>query len=652
MNSFPPRRNAASPFIWGMPVPDESPFGYRLRLAEANGYPSIQFIPHPKRGKSYFSSKISKDMGDDIDLASKIRNGEYISQKFLDHVNCKICPICLKDRRIIPFYWDLIYWTVCPVHSCKLISSCPKCGSRLSWRRAHMGHCCEELPFHTCDPQPASPTAIALSRCFAMQVDLDSPPPSKELSDLTKDLGISRISRLISILGRLNSGDTGGRKIWPEQATIMQAKAADILEHWPGSFHYEVLLNKLGELNQSLPTDHRLYNRTRSLLYRTVQDLPIVYGEFLKASKMLDIHKYLSDYSASYDRSDRHMVPIRHAANACGVGLHKLRRLMKVRGFQPHLFTLGCRTFNYVRGKELRMLLESLSEEAKARVLSESCKSVNVSQASKILGLPPPYCKNILKSSVLGGQLDRGVRPQVNRSLLNDILTRFSELANKASFWNGREKPRMGLTNVVGLAKIFHAEIVDVVGVIFRNELHVSCIDPTRVGIQSYLFDTQIFIDTLKAERSIKFSDRLDTRWVIPFPELENILGISAPTLRNLVDSPLIRGTVVGVQKYIDIDDLTNLLRRFDQLPVIRTEATHPLKNLQKLTWIFKSTIANMMALILDQNLAVRAIDSSGIGLLQYLFDPDDFSVFFQGTESRTNTVNHAGALLKTDVVQ
>ena len=53
----------------------------------------------------------------------------------------KVCPSCLREQSWCRKAWDVLPFTVCPLHRVTLIDSCPHCYQTISWTRKSVSVC-------------------------------------------------------------------------------------------------------------------------------------------------------------------------------------------------------------------------------------------------------------------------------------------------------------------------------------------------------------------------------------------------------------------------------------------------------------------------------------------------------------------------------
>ena len=148
----------------------ESLRGYILRLSQANGYHTNQYILEMAglwTGRNYDTAsnyvlgtaslaKLSKitnvpekrlealRYGLNKQKQSTIHNHKIANEHLrLDYP--RICPLCLDASNLALSVWDIPAITVCPTHLIPLFDHCPECDARLRWNRpgVHLCHYCE-----------------------------------------------------------------------------------------------------------------------------------------------------------------------------------------------------------------------------------------------------------------------------------------------------------------------------------------------------------------------------------------------------------------------------------------------------------------------------------------------------------------------------
>jgi len=146
------------------PFPDESLIGYIIRLGESNGYESPSDIVNLAENSPYrYSSDLHKAFHYNLLPFSKLLQKDFSSFTFLFNTPLnnladerlaykikselvqffylRVCPLCLRESPYYRAMWDLKLITVCPIHKCMLVSSCPDCHQKISIRRNQVVKC-------------------------------------------------------------------------------------------------------------------------------------------------------------------------------------------------------------------------------------------------------------------------------------------------------------------------------------------------------------------------------------------------------------------------------------------------------------------------------------------------------------------------------
>ena len=253
------------------PEPTESAFGYVLRLAEANGYPSpkdvLEYAEFERQGTPSSTLPLTKlaavtglSETELETIAYVARDGEGGTRfKILGHdlgqhhsrlpLNLRdpvICPACVVEQGYVDAFWDLQQAVACPIHGGKALSRCPACGEPLSWFRPGLLTCTCDADLSKAHVEAASPEVLALMA--VVRAKLHGEP----LSDLPNDIGvplaeldsISLRSTLgiLSILARFSLESKGQSREGDRYVGVREA--AECLARFPTGFHQ--MLRRLG----------------------------------------------------------------------------------------------------------------------------------------------------------------------------------------------------------------------------------------------------------------------------------------------------------------------------------------------------------------------------------------------------------------------
>lgn len=148
--ALPSRRLLRTP----APRLGESLPGYLLRLTEENSYDSLRWIPEragltvdPAQGRwaelwrpGPHLARLCEMTGvSDVELKSLLE--QLVPDCLVRWKAPKVCPACLREESWCRKVWDVLPFTVCPLHRVVLIDSCPHCDRPLSWARKSVSVC-------------------------------------------------------------------------------------------------------------------------------------------------------------------------------------------------------------------------------------------------------------------------------------------------------------------------------------------------------------------------------------------------------------------------------------------------------------------------------------------------------------------------------
>lgn len=247
------------------PFWDESPYGYLLRLTEANGHRGHGLIATLCNGRRrvHGSFSVSSDVAklatlvgrrlsfhtermdqllDQGDKNLGVIAGRVIHAKNAIFPLTKLCPQCLAEHSYWRTWWDLLYVDVCAVHGCKLVRQCGVCGEPIQFRRSCLAACRCGNAFSKLETVPGDVGAIALAeviettfggRC-GLSTALGAGLPVEQLCACGPETLISAVGVLI------NASEEKGKgryvKAYSRRHKLIPA-AASALIHWPMGLH-------------------------------------------------------------------------------------------------------------------------------------------------------------------------------------------------------------------------------------------------------------------------------------------------------------------------------------------------------------------------------------------------------------------------------
>jgi hypothetical protein len=259
------------------PEKDEGFISYLLRLTEANGYdtPSwilslsgIDYMELQWKFTFVFScsdgfKKLAKLTGNALsDLigllylpASSPKNitcngnynfyGAFLNRSIIRPHCPKVCVQCLAESGYCPRVWDCSLVTVCPIHECLLLDTCPKCKRRLKAIRNRLSVCVCGCSWSELQPDLRREHEIASSRriyqlCGLLPLDHHS----KERVNPLQSLALQDFVIVLTFIAGLQceiSWATGrlskSIKLRNEDLHRHITKAYQVFENWPHNFH-------------------------------------------------------------------------------------------------------------------------------------------------------------------------------------------------------------------------------------------------------------------------------------------------------------------------------------------------------------------------------------------------------------------------------
>ena len=239
------------------PYPTESLFGYILRLAEENGYPTPHRVFALIRERAcQFSSrritlpKLARVAHRDLCELERIaycltdKRGHFILghpvgfRELRRHAKVFLCPPCVRSLGFIEAHWDLELMTGCPVHRSVLLSRCPQCQLGLSWMRPGQLECsCGAILGSVDGPNLPDDEAelLGIIRCKVLGLPVSSETstgmPISELSALS----LGGLLFLMRTLAKSHLGKKDRRQLEDSQAVV--TTAAYVLRCFPDNLH-------------------------------------------------------------------------------------------------------------------------------------------------------------------------------------------------------------------------------------------------------------------------------------------------------------------------------------------------------------------------------------------------------------------------------
>jgi len=327
------------------PEKDEGFISYLLRLTEANGYdtPSwilslsgIEYMELQWKFTFVFScsegfKKLARLTGNALsDLIGLLylpspsaKNttcdtdynfyGAFLNRSIIRPHCPKVCVKCLNESGYCRRIWDCSLVTVCPIHECLLLDTCPKCKRRLRAIRNRLSVCICGCDWSQLQPDFRSEHEITVSRriyqlCGLLPLDHHS----KDLLNPLQSLALQEFVVVLTFIAGLEcemSWATGrpskSIKLRNEELHTHITAAYQVFEHWPHNFHQFLDKKSKGDVRLN-PRDGKLDTALKeefgALFKRLDCDLQGFQFDFLREG----FAQYLNNrLRAQYENVDR-----------------------------------------------------------------------------------------------------------------------------------------------------------------------------------------------------------------------------------------------------------------------------------------------------------------------------------------------------------
>ena len=254
----------------GHPKPDESLWGYILRLGEANGYESPNWIAQMiglnlntlYKGAFLFDmsldwsglAQLSGARLDEIKSLTYPPDGDsptftnlYFGMPVPKYVirpaQPKLCPACLAVSAHWRRIWEFSLITVCPIHNNLLVDECPGCGQRVSWGRNRVCVCRCNYDWRDIPLTPVEGIELDLTRQI---YGLCKVPGFDECSSTANPLYSLDLNGLVTVVLLIASQyeritDTRGKQLLTLQSRnsaihAILCRASRVFENWSDNY--------------------------------------------------------------------------------------------------------------------------------------------------------------------------------------------------------------------------------------------------------------------------------------------------------------------------------------------------------------------------------------------------------------------------------
>src|SRR5260221_2801369 len=202
----------------------ERPFGYLIRLAEANHYSAgvlgslLSVSWRPRRSDRLMLAASISSLEPRTCIPSSIFEalaysagsggsrmvnfqGVLISERMIEFQKPKFCPLCLATD--VPYRrsaWDLRFFAACPIHGVWLARKCPRCGKARDWRVIRVTRCQCGYDYRTILPEPCDGSITDLAALLAERLGAEGSFQPR-FPSLILELCLSDVVDLVSFVG-------------------------------------------------------------------------------------------------------------------------------------------------------------------------------------------------------------------------------------------------------------------------------------------------------------------------------------------------------------------------------------------------------------------------------------------------------------------
>lgn len=434
------------------PYDDENILSYFIRLSETNGYTTPSWIVGKVQENPYLVSRSALFGKLDFHLLSSmtrvpestlvnmvyfpLTDSEGVKNlfcgrpipRYLIRENPKVCPQCLQERPYAKKVWDLSFYTACPKHSISLLSSCPRCGTSLSWIRKSICHCTCGFDLRKVQPRPVSTSETAISH----HIDHFINTKSMETRDFFR-LPLEDFLSLISFFaGQYLKLNTSTGKLFAnlpqDHLHYLLKDAYQIFENWPNNFYLFLDKNK-GSLFTNVLYKTGLKKEFGSFyttLYREFNSPNFCFLRYAFESYITSLWKggYISDKSRIVTRKGKKhskYASKTEAANFLKVVIDKIDKYIQMGYLSAEVLSMGKRTMYRVDRDSLIDLKGDFE------------KSLSLDQAASFLGIDRHQVSEMLNKNILqafvGPTVDGSPIWRIKRISVDNL---FSQLIEKS----------------------------------------------------------------------------------------------------------------------------------------------------------------------------------------------------------------------------
>lgn len=500
---------SAKPFLFTTnPYEDENLLSYLVRLTEMNRYefPSMTSMAanlcfqhqwHPRL--IFFLSLNLKKLGEmtgvpeatlesltypelDGKGGETVRFGTHTLAKALVLISKpKVCPECLVEAAYARRLWDLSTYTACAKHRVRLVDTCPKCQTKLTWARSQIARCTCGFDLKGCERVPVEASRIGV---FKLMQDKMTGAISQEPNPLS-GLPFSKLVLLLDFMAAQTKAirDTAGHflaKQSLEEAHNLVIQAYEIFQSWPNNFH-------------KFLTDYRMVERNDWASRERVTGIAKELGSFYKPLKKYKEPEYdfirseFERFVANWDggvvkqgttrRIDRsRYCSINAVADELGISIERLKKF----------FDMGL-----LRGKVLdrgSFAVYRIEKASVSELKAYLSQRLTVKEASKKLGIAVKLVERMVQQGLLtnayaGTPLQEEMELSVTAFSVESIL---SMISSKVITKDDAEL--VSFARIVDRLHILKMSYLDCIGQIATGQI-VPRAELEGTGLHRFYFD-------------------------------------------------------------------------------------------------------------------------------------------------------------------
>src|SRR5215213_558403 len=191
--------------------------------------------------------------------------GAFLNRSIIRPHCPKVCVKCLNESGYCRRIWDCSLVTVCPIHECLLLDTCPKCKRRLRPIRTRLSVCACGCDWTELQPDLRREHEIAVSRriyqlCGLLPLDHRSKERLNPLQSLALQEFVIVLTFIAGLEGEMSwamGRPSKSIKLKNEDLHTHITKAYQVFENWPHNFHQFLNAKSKGEVRFN-PRDGRL----------------------------------------------------------------------------------------------------------------------------------------------------------------------------------------------------------------------------------------------------------------------------------------------------------------------------------------------------------------------------------------------------------